>query len=208
MLDESLIFVKIVFSYADLYRNFRQDLREQKEQIMSAKPWLLVVEDDIDVREAILDSLTEVECQIETAENGKEGFEKVKTGKFTAVMSDINMPVMNGLDFLAEVRKWGSDIPFVVLSAFADKQNTVKALRMGAMDFLDKPFDIDQLIEVINRALNLGAKVRELDAELQKMQEQKNLTTEQVKQLREAKKFMMMMRFEANEAKDKSKKSA
>lgn len=175
---------------------------------MSTKPWLLVVEDDVDVREAILDSLTEVECEIETAENGKEGLEKVKTGKFTAVMSDINMPVMNGLDFLAEVRKWGSDIPFVVLSAFADKQNTVKALRMGAMDFLDKPFDIDQLIEVINRALSLGAKVRELDAELQKMQEQKNLSPDQVKQLREAKKFMMMMRFEANEAKDKSKKSA
>jgi DNA-binding NtrC family response regulator len=164
------------------------------------KPVLLVVEDDLDVREAIIDSLSDLDAEIITAENGKVGCELVATKRVTAILSDINMPIMNGLEFLEEVRKAGYDTPFVVLSAFGDKANTVRALRMGAMDFLDKPFDIVVLEQTVRKALELGSHMQLLEDQLTEISADKELSAEQVTQLRDAKKRILLMRFEASQS--------
>jgi CheY-like chemotaxis protein len=74
---------------------------------MPTKPTLLITEDDIDLREALVETLSHLPIQIIEAENGKIGFERAMKDKPTAILSDINMPEMTGLQFLAEYRAWG-----------------------------------------------------------------------------------------------------
>lgn len=124
-------------------------------------PTLVIVEDDPEVRETITGSLLDVRATIITAENGKQGFEKVLQFKPQAVLTDISMPIMNGLEMIREIRKSGIETPIVVLSGFGDRNNTTEALRLGAMDFLHKPFDIDELNKVVNLALALGLQMDE-----------------------------------------------
>ncbi len=131
-------------------------------------PILIVVEDDPEVRETITGSLMDVTATIVTAENGKQGLEKILSLNPQAVITDISMPMMTGLEMIREVRKAGKETPIIVLSGFGDRNNTTEALRLGAMDFLHKPFDIDELNKVVNLAIALGIQMNEFQAAWEK----------------------------------------
>jgi DNA-binding response OmpR family regulator len=124
---------------------------------------LLVVEDDADVRDVIVSSLTDFEADIIERENGRQGYETALKTRPDAILTDINMPLMNGLEMIRELRAAGYDNPIVILSAFGDRENTVQALRLGAHDFLTKPFEYKQLNDVVASALKLGAQVSEFE---------------------------------------------
>ena len=79
--------------------------------------------------------------------------------KFDAIVCDINMPKMTGLDFLMELRKQDALCPFVVITGHGDKAAAVEALRFGAFDFLDKPINLENLVKVVERAIELGLKI-------------------------------------------------
>jgi len=162
-----------------------------------SKRTLLVVEDDQDVREAILDSIEHLDFEIITAVNGKEGLEKALLHRPTAILSDINMPLMTGLEFLAELRTQNIDTPFIVLTAFSDKLNTVNALRMGAFDFLEKPFDIDHLEKVVTTAIEAGVRLNLINEEISNIVAEKRLTEDQAMKIREAKKQILLMRYQS-----------
>jgi DNA-binding NtrC family response regulator len=159
---------------------------------MSEIPQLLVIEDDKDVREAIIDSLSLLEIEITSAENGEEGLAAIQAKKFHAVLSDINMPKMNGLEVLKKTRESGLEVPFIVLSGFGDKANTVEALRLGAFDFLDKPFDISHLEGVVLKALELGKLISQIDAEFAAAQTGSNVTADAIKLITIKKKLLLM----------------
>lgn len=124
---------------------------------------LLVVEDDADVRDVIVSSLTDFDANIIECENGRIGYETALKVRPDAILTDINMPIMNGLEMIRELRAAGFDNPIVILSAFGDRENTVQALRLGAHDFLTKPFEYQQLNDVVGAALKLGAQVSEFE---------------------------------------------
>lgn len=163
-------------------------MSEQKSGI------LLVVEDDADVREVILDALFMLPHKILTADNGKHALEMIAQNPITAVLSDINMPEMTGLELLESLRATGNDIPFVVLSGFSDRDNTLRALRAGAYDFLDKPFESEHLNQVISHLMKYGLKLEEIN---QRALDQKEsgtpLTSEEILN---AKKEIALMKFE------------
>jgi FixJ family two-component response regulator len=73
------------------------------------------------------------------------------------------MPVMDGMTLLARVRARGIDTPFVFLSALGDKANLKSAMKLGANEFIDKPFTTSALREVVTNALQLGVRMREID---------------------------------------------
>jgi DNA-binding response OmpR family regulator len=162
----------------------------------SILPSILVIEDDLDVKEAVVETLIEIGVPIVTAENGKEGLEKAINKNICAIITDINMPIMNGLEFLEAFRNNGYDTPVIMLSAYGDKSNTVRALRMGAFDFIDKPFDIYVLEEKAKLALELGIHIKELEIQLDELETDKNLTEDQLKEIRLIKKKILLMRFE------------
>src|SRR5690606_16298020 len=87
-------------------------------------------------------------------------------------LTDVNMPKLSGLELLARARAAGLVTPFIFLTGYGDKEKAVKALRLGAMDFLEKPWDEDRLVAVVLDALEFGFAMRGLEAEVDDRLEQ------------------------------------
>ncbi len=108
---------------------------------------------------------------------------------------------MDGLRLLKEVRSLELDIPFVILTGHGDKGNAVEALRMGALDFLDKPFDEDTLLDVMSKAVNLGYQSRQLENEIRDLYLKAELPAERIEYYRKAKKAVIQLRIQNNNSK-------
>jgi CheY-like chemotaxis protein len=110
---------------------------------------ILVVEDDDDIRNAIVDLLETEGYKTESAINGKDALEKLgEIERPCLVLLDMMMPIMNGRQFLDEVMKDSTlaPIPVLIVSAVADKTNTE-----GSVGFLKKPIDIDVVLDVVSQ---------------------------------------------------------
>ncbi len=111
---------------------------------------ILVVEDDDDIRNAIVDLLENEGYNTQSAINGKDALEKLRVIKERPclVLLDMMMPIMNGREFLDEVMKDSllAPIPVLIVSAVADKSNTE-----GSVGFLKKPIDIDVVLKVVSQ---------------------------------------------------------
>jgi two-component system, LuxR family, response regulator FixJ len=158
---------------------------------------LLIVEDEVDLQEVLSDLLSEVAEHIEVANNGAEALIKCQAYQFDAVLTDINMPIKSGLDFLTELRAMGQDTPVVFLSGYGDKAKVTQALRLGALDFLDKPFDDDLVTHTITRAIEFGQSLKYFDQVFAQMESKLNLPAEDIQKFKEAKKQIWMIRFES-----------
>jgi DNA-binding NtrC family response regulator len=167
-----------------------------------SKARILIVDDEEDLRDVLEHQLKPLGCSIELAVNGREAFAKVEAARFDAILSDISMPEMNGLEFLAKVRERGIDTPFVILTGFGDKAKAVEALRLGAFDFLEKPWEPELLRATMKSAVDLGSMMRELDSDMEKMLEtMKNASEEQrqqVRKMRDVQRSLLLMRIHKN----------
>ncbi len=134
---------------------------------------LLIVDDEQDISDLLREELSILQCgivpEIETANNGRVALEKVEKEWFDAVLSDINMPLLTGLEFLSELRKLGKRTPVVFLTGFGSKSNAVEALRLGAFDFLDKPWNVEKLHAVVAEAIQVGRELRSFEDKMQEL---------------------------------------
>ncbi len=112
---------------------------------------LLVVDDDIQMQSALEAALLRKGFNVETASNGFEAVRKLEDFDFAAVLTDLRMPGMNGLELLQQVRESKPGLPVVLLSAYGTVPDAVEAMKSGADDFLVKPFSNDALQEVLDR---------------------------------------------------------
>ena len=134
---------------------------------MNVKYKLLVVEDETDLLNALTEELRPLHFEVVNAKTGNEAFEKIKGDqKIIAVLSDIVMPGLSGLDCLRRIRDLGNEIPFVFLTGNGSKESLTEALRFGATDFLDKPCSPDILVATVRHALRVGMFIRALDVEI------------------------------------------
>lgn len=124
------------------------------------KSRLLIVEDDSDIRELLKHFLKEFVDEIVEAQDGTEALDHVKAGEFDTILSDIEMPQMNGLKFLAYVRSLGQMTPFVVLTAHGDHSRALEALSLGAFDFITKDSKRKLIIESVCAALKFGREMK------------------------------------------------
>ena len=157
---------------------------------------LLIVEDEPDLREVLQDLCSELTSEIILARDGQEALKMILENHVDAILSDINMPNMTGLELLAKLRSLSLEIPFIILSGFGDKKNTVEALRLGAMDFLDKPFDDVKLLDVVEIALQLGRAQQEIGNYFEQIVEDPSLTPEQQERLKTARAKIQMIKKE------------
>lgn len=127
---------------------------------------LIVVEDEKDLREALVSVLENEGAEVISASNGLEGLEKIRKENPNAVISDIQMPAMNGLELLQQVRLIGNPVPFILITGFPDHEKILAALRLGALDFIEKPFLKEKIIEAAGRALELGTALTKVESEL------------------------------------------
>jgi len=128
---------------------------------LEEKSRLLIVEDDSDIRKLLNHFLKDCADEIVEAENGAEALNLVKQHEFDTILSDIEMPQMNGLKFLAYVRSLGHMTPFVVLTAHGDHSRALEALSLGAYDFITKDSKKKTVIESVQAALQLGQKMKQ-----------------------------------------------
>jgi two-component system response regulator FixJ len=108
------------------------------------------------------------------------------------------MPRKTGLELLKDLRSFGFETPFVFLSGYGDKAKVTEALRLGALDFLDKPFDDQLVLSVMGRALEYGKSLREFDEFFRSIVSKINLPEDEIQKFREAKKQIWMIRFESD----------
>ena len=111
----------------------------------------LVVDDDIQMLSALKEALTSRGHEVETASNGVDAVSKLDRRLPRAVITDLRMPTMDGLELLAHIRKTNPELPVVLLSAYGSVPVAVDAIQKGATDFLVKPFSQDALDAVLAR---------------------------------------------------------
>jgi two-component system, chemotaxis family, chemotaxis protein CheY len=116
---------------------------------------VLTVDDSVSLRKLVANTLATAGHQVVEASNGAEALEVIKSRNFNLIISDINMPVMDGLTFIKQVRVIGAYkfIPILVLTTEMDPTKKKIAKDAGATGWLVKPFDPEQLLATIRKVL-------------------------------------------------------
>jgi two-component system, NtrC family, response regulator PilR len=133
------------------------------------KPRILVVDDEESIREFLDIMLRKEGYEVTTACDGEEGRSFIQNKSFDLVVSDLQMPKMNGLELLKYTKQNYPDMTFMMVTAFGTTETAVEAMKMGAYDYITKPFKIDEVRLVIANALrakNLEVENRILRKEL------------------------------------------
>ncbi len=110
---------------------------------------LLYVEDEDKIRNLLKSAIENEFKEIITASNGDEGFKKFKKFQPDIVVSDILMPICNGLDMSKKIREISKDVPIILFTAFSEKEKLLSAIDIGIDKYLIKPVDVDELIVTI-----------------------------------------------------------
>ncbi len=128
-------------------------------------PKILVVDDDPTIRRNLTRLLQAEGYRTSEAVDGEEALVRIHAEEFDAVLLDLKMPKRDGLGVLGELGPMLADLPVIVVTAFAGSAAAIEAMRRGAYDYLSKPFDLDEVLLTLKRALRqraLAFEVREL----------------------------------------------
>jgi heterodisulfide reductase subunit A len=110
---------------------------------------ILIVDDELVVRDSLKEWLDDEGFQADTAESGKEAIEKIAKEVYQLLLLDIKMPGMDGVEVLRRSKEMRPELPVVMMTAYATVETAVEAMKIGALDYLMKPFDPDTLVPLI-----------------------------------------------------------
>ncbi len=113
---------------------------------------ILLVDDEKEFLEAMSERMTNRGMDVTTALSAKEAIEKVKNENFDAIIVDLFMPEMDGLEALESLKQINSDLQVILLTGNATVEKGIEAMKLGAMDLLEKPADLNNLTERIKKA--------------------------------------------------------
>jgi putative nucleotidyltransferase with HDIG domain len=122
---------------------------------------ILVVDDEQAIRDVLSEGLNDSGYRCDTASDGAEALEKVRGNGFELVVSDIDMPQMDGVQLLQEIKKIRPDTEIIMLTGVVDVDTAVQSIRMGASDYLTKPFNLAEVRITVERALEKRRLIRE-----------------------------------------------
>jgi len=151
---------------------------KQEKEVKEMKP-VLIVEDEAIMRESLRDWLKDGGYEVETAEEGEEALEKIEKKEFSVAVLDLRLPGKDGLEVLKEATKKDPKIKGIVITAYPSVETAVEAMKMGAIDYIVKPFAPDALERAIQEVLGPvqvkvepeESKVEESSAELPVIEE-------------------------------------
>ena len=117
---------------------------------------ILVIEDEAAIRRVLTKILSEESdaYQVEEAEDGLSGLEKIKNEDYDLILCDIKMPKMDGVEVLEAIKKIKPEIPVVMISGHGDLDTAVNTMRLGAFDYISKPPDLNRLLNTVRNALD------------------------------------------------------
>lgn len=114
---------------------------------------ILIVDDDVNLCNALQEELTEVGYNASAVNNGMEAIEFLKVNSADLVLLDLKMPGKDGFEVLKEMEETGIKVKVIVLTAYADVKSAIDSAKMGANDFISKPYDFDELLITIRKVL-------------------------------------------------------
>jgi DNA-binding response OmpR family regulator len=120
-----------------------------------AKVTVLIVDDESEIREILSIHVARCGFDFIEAEDGQRAIETVRAQKIDLIISDIMMPRMSGMMLLRSLRAEGFNCPFIFVTAYPSKEATVEALRLGAFDFIEKPFESEDIVKLIREAVRV-----------------------------------------------------
>ncbi len=124
-----------------------------EDETTTSQARILVVEDDDIVRDLIVSLLEDEEYGVEAVESGEEALKALDTELYDLVLLDLNLPGMSGLNVLSAAPALQTDAQFIVMTAFGSVDTAVEAMKLGAFDYLNKPFRSEELLLTIERAM-------------------------------------------------------
>lgn len=118
-----------------------------------AKAQILIVEDDHDLREALVTTLELAKFQVREATSAEDALANLARAPVDMVVSDVNMPGMSGHELLAEVQRLYPGLPMMLITAYGQISHAVSAMQSGAIDYLVKPFEPQVLVDAVSRVV-------------------------------------------------------
>jgi two-component system response regulator (stage 0 sporulation protein F) len=114
---------------------------------------ILVVDDEEGARDLFSTILTDEGYDVSVADGGEAALSLFKSGHFNLVITDIKMPVMDGLQLLQEIRKMGSNTDVIMVTAYGEVESYLKAMSLGAAEYINKPIRIKELKRIVHKIL-------------------------------------------------------
>jgi DNA-binding NtrC family response regulator len=113
---------------------------------------VLLVDDEKDFLDVMSERIEARGMEVTTADSAMKALELVKSGNFDAIIVDLMMPAMDGLQTLKAIKEKNPDLQVILLTGHATVEKGIEAMKLGAMDFVEKPADLDRLTEIIKKA--------------------------------------------------------
>lgn len=131
--------------------------------MMDKRPYILVIDDEASIIESFKLLLDESKYRVEGVRTGEEGIEKVINEEISLILLDIRLPGIDGIKVLERVKGIDKNIEVIMITATDTARNAVEAMRLGAYDYVNKPFNVDEIRVIIEKALEKRKLIKEVD---------------------------------------------
>ena len=131
----------------------RRQVTQPASGSTGARRLVLIVDDERDIREAVQELLEDEGIEVETAANGPQALERVARSRPALILLDMGLPGMSGEEVVERLRAGSDEVPRIVVLS-ADGRGAERAQRLGALAYVDKPFDLDELASTVHRCLD------------------------------------------------------
>ena len=145
-----------------MHNNYSDNQRQSGVGLTMGKKRVLVVDDEAMMRSNIVDLLSPRDCELIEAADGEEAVTRFAQQAFDLVLLDINLPKKDGLSALTEMKVIAPDTPIVIFTAYGTGERAIRAMKKGAFDYLEKPFELDEFLLVVERALEFSDLINEI----------------------------------------------
>ena len=123
---------------------------------------LLIVDDEVELAKLLAGFIQTKALQVTVCHNAIDALERLNDVEFDCIVSDMSMPMMNGVEFLKEVRRRENDVPFIIYTGFGSDELILEAAKFGCFEFIEKPL-MTGLQEAIKRAIAQNNKMKDKD---------------------------------------------
>jgi DNA-binding NtrC family response regulator len=135
-------------------------------------PKILVVDDDDTIRDTLFELLSE-EYLCQTAETAEKAFARLEADSYDVVLTDISMPGLSGLELLGHIREKFPETPVIMISGIGDQDHAQGLIKLGAFDFLLKPFSLEVVEKSVQRAVEYNKRLTQGDMKILDQDEEK-----------------------------------
>jgi len=153
--------------------------------LSNSEPTVFVVDDDHAVRRFLCGLIASVDIPVESYASARDFLENYQYGRAGCLLLDIRMPGMSGLELQQELDRRSIDLPVIILTGHGNVQVAVNAMKAGAIDFIEKPFNNDLLLDRIQRALSDSVRAREVRLEQEALEARLSRLTPREQQILE-----------------------